>query len=181
MTPEWNLSYEDWLIGDGQPHRAVGEVFEWPAVAFRTWEPLEKSDKQSRSAVEIFDFKYRVVAEVTFFSEKACVIDFGLRATADSDRIFHPCEVGEYVTGEIRLNLPICTEIMPHEVSKTLMHRWKINRISADLTPYIAPPENPRIFSRDDSRVHHQDVPSTRSVKATDYVLHCTEVLLPPK
>ncbi len=181
MTPEWNLSYEDWIIGDGQPHRDVGEVFEWFAVVFWTWEPLEKSDERSRSAVVIPDFKYRVVAEVTFFSEKACVIDFGLRAIASPDRISLPCGVGEYVTGEIRLNLPLCTEITPNEVSKTLIRRWEINRISADLTPYAAHLENPRFFTRDDSRVRYQDVPSTRSVKATDYILHCTEVLLPPK
>jgi hypothetical protein len=175
MTPEWNLSYEDWIIGDGQPHRDVGEVFKWFSVAFWIWEPLEKSDERSRSAVVIPDFKYRVVADL---SEKACVIDFGLRAIASSDRISLPCEVGEYVTGEIKLNLPLCTEITPSEVYKTLMHRWKINKISVDLTPYAPQPENPRFFTRDDSSVHYQDVPSTRSVKATDSILNCTEILL---
>jgi len=33
MLNEWNLSYEDWIIGDGEPHRAVGEVFKWFAGA----------------------------------------------------------------------------------------------------------------------------------------------------
>jgi hypothetical protein len=78
MNPEWNLSCEDWIIGDGQPHRDVGEVFKWGAVGFWTWEPLEKSGEKSRSVVVIPDSKYRVVAEVTFLSEKACIIDFGL-------------------------------------------------------------------------------------------------------
>lgn len=156
MNPEWNLSYEDWIIGDGQPHRDVGEAFKWGAVAFWTWKPLAKTDERSRSAVVIPDFKYRVVAEVTFLSEKACIIDFGLRAIASSDRISVPCKVGEYVTGEISLSLPLCTEIAPSEVY----------------------PENPRFFTRDDSRIHYQDVSSTRSVKATDYILQCTEVPL---
>jgi hypothetical protein len=178
MNPEWNLSYEDWIIGDGQPHRDVGEAFKWGAVAFWTWKPLAKTDERSRSAVVIPDFKYRVVAEVTFLSEKACIIDFGLRAIASSDRISVPCKVGEYVTGEISLSLPLCTEIAPSEVYNTLTHRWIINRISADLTPYVAHPENPRFFTRDDSRIHYQDVSSTRSVKATDYILQCTEVPL---
>jgi hypothetical protein len=75
MTPEWNLSYEAWIIGDGEPHRTVGEVFEWFAVAFWTWEPLEKSDKQSRSAVVIPDFKYQTLppAMIHVFIIKMCL------------------------------------------------------------------------------------------------------------
>jgi len=179
MPNEWNLSYEDWIIGDGQPHRLVGDVFKWFAVSFCTWDPLTRCDERSRSAVCIPDFKYRVVAEVTFVSEKACVIDFGLRATASSDQISFPCKIGDYVSGEVRLSLPLCTDILPDEVFKTLAHRWKVNRISADLTPYIAGPDNPRFFTRDGSRIQHQEVPSTQSVKASDYILQCTEVLRP--
>lgn len=173
---QWNLSYEDWLIGDGEPHRAVGEVFEWFAVSFWSWEPLTKSKERTRSAVCIPDFKYRVVAEVTFVSEKASVIDFGLRATASSDRLPAACKTGDYVSGEIALNLPLCTDIVPDEVLSTLAHAWKINRIIADLTPYIAHPENSRFFYRDDSRLQYQDVSSTRAVRAKNYILDCSEV-----
>jgi hypothetical protein len=45
MNPEWNLSYEEWIIEDGQPHRDVGEVFKWSAIALWTWEPLKKTAK----------------------------------------------------------------------------------------------------------------------------------------
>jgi len=82
MTPDWNLSYEDWIIGDGQPHREVGEVFKWFAVAFWTWEPLEKSDDSSRSAVVIPDFKYRVAAEADFFFRRSMCHRF--RSASDS-------------------------------------------------------------------------------------------------
>lgn len=142
-------------------------------------EPLEKSHERSRSAVLIPDFKYRVVAEVVFLSETACVIDFGLRAIASVDRLSRPCEVGEYIKGEISLNLPLCTEIAPSEVFKTLTHKWRIDRISADLTPYVSHSDNPRFFTRDDSRIHYREVSSTRSVKAANYILQCTEVSLP--
>lgn len=177
MLPEWNLSYEEWMIGDGSPHRDTGEIFDWFAVAFWTWEQLAKSEERSQSAVAIQDFKYRVVAEVTFLSEKVCILDFGLQAIG---ALISPlCKEGDYVSGEIRLNLPLCTEIGPDEVFKTLKHRWRVNSISADLTPYVAQPENPSFFTRDDSRVHYQDVSSTRSVMARDYILHCTEVFPP--
>ena len=179
MLNEWDLSYEDWIIGDGEPHRAVGEVFKWFAVSFWTWNPLSRCDDKTRSAVCIPGFKYRVVAEVAFLSEKACVIDFGLRATATPDLLPAACKAGDYVSGESKLNLPLCTDIVPDEVFKTLAHTWKINRISADLTPYITHPENPRFFTRDDSRIHYQEVQSTQSVRASDYILHCTEALLP--
>jgi len=175
MLNEWNLSYEEWVIGDGEPDRAVGDVFRWFAVSFCPWGPLTVDKRRTRSAVSIPDFKYHVVAEVTFLSEKACVIDFGLQATAPSDLLPFDCKVGDYVSGDVELSLPLCTDIVPDEIFKGLAHTWKINRISADLTPYVAQPDSPRFFTRDGSRIQYQDVPSTDSVRASNYILHCTE------
>jgi hypothetical protein len=75
MPPEWNLHYEDWIIGDGQPDRHVDEVFDWFAVAFWTKERLTKIQGRSRSVVPATDHGYRVVAEVTYLSDGACIID----------------------------------------------------------------------------------------------------------
>jgi hypothetical protein len=176
MQSEWALHYESWVISDGEPHRNVGEVFDWFAIAFWTEEGLVGSEQKSRSAVPAGDYNYRVVAEVTYRSEKACVIDFGLKAAASADRLPPDCGVGEYVTGEIHLNLPLCTEIIPDEVSKDLAHTWRVKRISADLTPYIAHPENPRFFYRDATQIRYEETSSTESLRASSYVLHCSEV-----
>jgi len=132
------------------------------------------SSERSASAIPVDDYKYRVVAEVAHFSEKACVIDFGLRATADPDLLPPGCTKGDYVTGEIGLDLPLCTPVVPEPVSEK--HRWQVNRISADLTPYVAHPDNPRFFTRDDSRIRYQEVPSTESFRAQTYILHCSEI-----
>lgn len=86
------------------------------------------------------------MAEVTYFSEKACVIDFGLKASSTADRLPPDCAIGDYVTGEIHLDLPLCTQGMPDVVSKALAHRWRVYRIFADLTLYVAYPDNPRFF-----------------------------------
>lgn len=176
MHNEWNLHYASWIIGDGEPDRSIGEVFDWFALAFWSEARLVMSSEQSASAVPVDDYKYRVVAEVTYLSEKACVIDFGLRATAGPDQLPAGCRQGDYVTGEIALDLPLCTAVMPKPVSETLKHRWQVNRISADLTPYIAHPDHPRFFTRDDSRICYQDVPSTESVRTHSYILHCSKL-----
>lgn len=158
------------------PHRSVGEVFDWFAVAFWTEECLVRTEQKSRSAVRVSDYKYRIVAEVTYLSEKACIIDFGLKATASTDRLPPDCVAGQYVSGEVHLNFPLCTEIMPDQVSKALAHTWRVDSISADLTPYVAHPENPRFFYRDNSRIRYEETSSTESLKASSYVLHCSEV-----
>ncbi len=174
MPHEWNLHYASWIIGDGEPDRSIGEVFDWFALEFWTESRLTMSSERSASAIPVDDYKYRVVAEVAHFSEKACVIDFGLRATADPDLLPPGCTKGDYVTGEIGLDLPLCTPVVPEPVSEK--HRWQVNRISADLTPYVAHPDNPRFFTRDDSRIRYQEVPSTESVRAQTYILHCSEI-----
>ena len=174
MLAEWNLHYEDWIIADGEPDRHVGDVFDWFAVAFWSDEKLTKASQREKSALAIPDFKYRVVAEVIYLSDRACIIDFGVKATSTDDLLPSDCQKGDFITGEVALRLPLVTEVGPEEEFKKLTYRWRVKRISADLTPYIAR-DNPRFFTRDHSRIQYQDVVSTQSVKARDYILHCIE------
>ena len=174
MLAEWNLHYEDWIIGDGEPDRRIGDVFDWFALGCWSEERLEKVNERGRSAVPVSDFRYRVVAEVVYISQDACIIDFGLnatglKATATDDVLPSDCKKGDFVMGEIGLRLPLVTEVGPEEEFKKLAYRWRVNRISADLTPYV----NSR---RDESRIQYQGVPATTSVKAHCYVLHCCKV-----
>ena len=175
-SPNGILRYARWVIADGEPDRDVGEVFDWFALTFWTEAALASSKERSRSAVPVDDYKYRVVAEVTYLSERACIIDFGLKATASSDRLSAGCKKGDYVTGEICLNLPLGTEVGPEEVFKKLAHRRQVKRISADMTPYVPHPDYSGGSIRDASQVRYQDVPDTSSVRADSYV-HCSEVL----
>jgi hypothetical protein len=169
MLAEWNLHYAEWIIGDGEPDRHIGDVFDWFALGFWSEEKLVKIDEAQKSAVPHSDFKYRVVAEVVYVSENACIIDFGLKATTTDDLLPSDCRTGDFVTGEIGLRLPLVTEVGPEEEFKKLAYRWRINRISADFTPYV----NNR---RDESRIEYLEIPSTASVKASSYVLHCCKV-----
>jgi hypothetical protein len=177
MQPTWNIRYSGWLIADGGPEIDVEQDFDWFALEFwPTGAALAKTSERDKSAVPISDFRYRVTAEVVFFSEKSSVIDFGLRAIAHSDNVSPDCKQGDFVTGELALNLPLCTAIVPEEISKTLSRKWHVNEIHADTTPYISRPDNPKFFFRDESQVHFALVSSTRAAKAHDYVLHCTKL-----
>jgi len=169
MLAEWNLRYEEWIIGDGEPDRHIDEVFDWFTLGFWSKEKLGKITEEQKGAVPVSDFRYRVVAEVIYLSKNACIIDFGLRATATAEFMPRGCQKGDYVTGEIGLLLPLVTEVEPREEFKKLAYRWRVRRISADLTPYV----NSR---RDESRIQYQDVLATYSVKAKCYVLHCSKV-----
>jgi hypothetical protein len=181
MPTEWSLHYESWIIGDGEPNRSVGEVFDWFAVEFVSVEGLAKTEAQSKSALPVADFAYQVVAELVFLSEEACVIDFGLRATARADNLRPACKQGDYVSGIVYISLPAYVMTVPDALFKTLEHRWRVNRISADLTPYTlerVAPDGRRILEgmRDASRSQFREVDSTQTVSTHNYVLHCSEV-----
>lgn len=176
MQREWNLHYPRWIIGDGQPDRDVGDAFDWFAVDFWGESQLVTASKGIASATAGHDYQYHIVAEVTYLSENSCVIDFGLHAIGPRDSLPPQCAQGDYVSGEIKLELPLRIPIMPESVVATLKHRWQVNRISADITPYVAHPDSPRFFKRDESHIRYEDVTSTESVKAEMYVLHCSEV-----
>jgi hypothetical protein len=176
MPPEWNIYYWRWIIEDGQPDLRVGEQFDWFALDFWTTRGLAKIDDRSGVAIAVNDYKYKVVAELVYLSEKSCVIDFGLRAVGPAGDIPPGCKQGDFVAGEISIGIPLCTDVLPEEVSKTLAHKWEVNRISADLTPYITQPISPRFFFRDESQIRYDGIASTDAVRAKGYVLHCTKI-----
>ena len=171
MRNEWNLRYARWMIADGEPDRHVGDVFEWFAVAFSSDIKLSRVENGVKSAVPVGDYAYRVVAEVTYVSDKACIIDFGLKATSSSGELPTGSRPGDYIEGEIYLNLPLCVD-----VEESLSHTWQVNRILADLTAYVPHPEYPDGFMRDASNVRYQETTDTDAVRAKSYVLHCSEV-----
>jgi hypothetical protein len=182
MTTEWNLRYDAWIIGDGEPDRSVGEVFEWFAVEFYNEQGLVRIEAESKSAIPVADFEYRVVAEVIYVSEKTCIIDFGLRAIANWGNLCSACKEGDYVSGIIGIGFPAYAADAPDPLFKTLERRWRVNRISADLTPYtseVCMPDGSRIPEgmRDGSRIQYQEVNSTQSLRTHSYILHCSEVI----
>ena len=114
MNPEWNLHYFRRVIGDGEPERHVGDVFDWFSVGFWSDAALIRAAVTTKTAVPIADSFYRVSAKVVYVSrdpgQAGCILDFGIRAIADtSDILPAGCVEGEYVSGMIRLELPLCT------------------------------------------------------------------------
>jgi hypothetical protein len=175
MPLEWDLYYPNWMIEDGEPHRRTGEIFDWHSVEFWTLEALRPTNARSKSAIPAADYLYHVVAEVAYLSERACIIDFGLQAVRAPDPPSPHYKLGDYVTGIVGVGLPLRAEMLPEGISKTLARRWRVNAISADLTPYIAHPDNPRYFFRDESKVRYQAVESTDVLTTHAYILHCSE------
>jgi hypothetical protein len=173
MPTDWNLRYAEWVIGDGEPDRSVGEVFDWFAVEFWSPEGLAKSNQYAKSAIAIPNFEYRVSAEVVCLSEKACVIDFGVWAIGSRKTLPLGCQEGDYVEGRIGIGIPLCTDAVPAQFVKG--YQWRVNRISADLTPLLT-----GTGMRDYSQAKYQLVSSTESVKTHSYILHCSEVALVP-
>ena len=174
MERDWNLHYSRWVIDDGEPELHVGEEFDWFAVSFWSDAPLVRSTESTRSAIPIADGRYRVNAEVIYISQdtklSAFIIDFGIRAECDGANLLPDgCVEGDYVSGEISLNLPLCTA--PHAYD--LSHRWRANEIFADLTPFVLSSVG-RVYVRDSSQILYQTVAGTDSVKARSYLLNCS-------
>jgi hypothetical protein len=175
MNLEWNLHLHPVVIEDGEsPHLHVGDVIDWFAISFWSDAVLTPAVERTKAAVPIADNYYRVNAEVIYIShdpkQAACILDFGIKAISELGGILGVplppgCQEGDYVTGEVRLELPLCTDIHPHN----LAHRWRVNRISADLTSFVDKPG-------DASEVRYQDVFGTDSVQAGSYVLHCSDL-----
>jgi hypothetical protein len=173
MPSEWNIGYARWIIDDGEPEREVGERFRWFAIEFWATNSLTKSAAGLRSVSVGATYSYHVVAEVVHVSGNAAVIDFGLRAVGQTKLLPIGCKQGDYVTGEINLSFPLCTDILPDEIIASMTHDWAIKHIVADLTPYRPGDETNSWFVRDEKRVAYEEVNSTRERTAESYILQC--------
>jgi hypothetical protein len=170
MNCEWHLHYDGWVIEDGQPDREVGEAFDWFALSFRSEdERLGVADEGVKSATAVDDFQYMISGEVIYLADNCCVIDFGLNAAGSADNLPTGCATGDYVTGTIRIELPLCIALVPQEILLRLRYKWTVRKISADLTPDNG-------FARDKSQIRFEEVLGTNLLKARSYVLHCSEV-----
>ena len=175
MQRDWNLRYSRWVIDDGEPELHVGEEFEW-SVSLWSDAPLMRSTESTRSATPIEDGRYRVNAEVIYISQDtnlpAFIIDFGIRAECvEANLLPQGSTEGDYVCGEIDLGLPLCGA--PHAYD--LSHRWRVNKISADLTPFVLSSVG-RVYVRDSSQVTYQAVAGTDAMKAVSYLLNCNQL-----
>ena len=177
VNAEWNLHYFRWVIDDGEPERHVGETFEWFAVEFWPDAAIVQSVEMTKSAIAITDNAYRVNAEVIYISDDCaklgcCILDFGLRVICNGgDALPKECQEGDYVTGEIRLGIPLYASVYTDD----LIYRWRVNKVSADLTPYVLDPTQ-RAWFRDASAIKYDDVSGTDAVEAKSYVLHCSQL-----
>jgi hypothetical protein len=171
----WNIHYQRWIIDDGEPERESGEHFEWPLMSFFSVEPLTAAATPARSASELDDYGYEIAAEILHLSANAVAIDFGLIAFGYRNSVPGECQVGDYVTGTIKLFfVHYCWPSLPDRILESMNHTWRLNGIWADTTPYRRLLENSRAFVRDSENATYERTNSTREKKARSYVLQCT-------
>jgi hypothetical protein len=74
-----------------------------------------------------------------------------IEAIGNSKLIATDCKEGEYLKGEMTLGLSDGIHTIPsNEMGRPLLRKWHVNAIQADITAYIAHPEKPNFFFRDE-------------------------------
>jgi hypothetical protein len=169
----WNLHLDRYVIDDGNPELQVGDVFDWP-LTFWADAVLTRTVARTKVVLALAGNYYGVDAEVIYISQDpgqaGCILDFGMKAISEAGGLLgvplpSDCKEGEYVTGQIRLNLPLCTVVHPHDLTRS----WRVEGISANLTGYNSYPVDTSVSC-------YQEVFSTDAVRAPSYVLRCTAI-----
>ena len=167
---EWYLHYPSWVIGDGEPDFAVGDVFDWRMVSLWRDESLTIATQRTKQALPCSDFCYRIVGQITYLSKDGCVIDFGgLQAVAPFDVLPSGSCQSEYVSGVVTLLLPLVTEFGPD--IPLSVQRWKVKRVFADLTPYVQGTEGGLALDRAHRR--NVQIQATSEISTHTYILEC--------
>ena len=129
---------------------------------------------KTKVAVPLRGNYYLVNAEVIYVSKDpaqvGCILDFGAKAVSELGGLLGiplppECEEGDYVTGEIRLDLALCTVVHSHQITC----KWRVGEISADLANYGSKPS-------DVCGSRYQQISGTDAVRAGSYVLRCSVI-----
>jgi hypothetical protein len=179
---KWNLGFPLYLIADGEyPELSAGQEIECAALEFHP-QTLHVSPHGLKEAKHSSGCDYRVTAEILYISDKACLIDFGLRAVCSLPGRDVPktTRTGDHVQGLIYIGIPLAIPQIREQFMPSLKHRWRIENISANITPLI---ESVSLSGRrfrhyDESRTSYENVDSTNT-GLLDYGLHC-ELIAPP-
>lgn len=176
----WHLGFPAYLIADGEyDDIEVGQTLDTFALEFWCERRLKPATTEERSANPLSDYRYRVSAEVRHLSGTAAVIDFGIQTVGYANLLPKNAEVGDFVTGEIYLGVPISIQMVSDKVLKSLPNKWRVDGISADITPFKKRRgllRGREYLSRDESHIRFEEVASTKVIDAPSYILHCVKL-----
>jgi len=165
MPEHWNLFFSDYLIYDGWGHIRVGQEIASSGLDFWSAHPLLISTDRRKSAIPLPAFRYSVSAEVVFRSDKACILDFGLFAFGTPDLLPDGAKIGEYVTGNIGLGIDRSIAVSKDIERSIPKYKWRVDGITADVSPFIPFAKNSPTLVRDDSRLRFEEVQSTSTIE----------------
>jgi hypothetical protein len=181
---KWHLGFPSYLIADGAyPELSIGQDIECFALEFHPRALKVVSPRPNETRL-VIGCDYSVVAEILHVSDKACLIDFGLRAACSLPGRDVPkrAKVGDYVEGVIYVGIPLCIPQIPEHFMPTIRHKWHIGGISANITPLIESKSvwwsGPKTRQYDKSKMAFKEIGSTNT-GAMDYVLHCDLIAEP--
>jgi hypothetical protein len=177
MPSTWNIHYARWIIDDGEPEREVGDHFLWELLLYHSAERMTHSATRELSVLEADDYSYDVVAKIVHLSPTASLIDFGLTAFGAPNLVPRQCEIGDYVTGRIKLSfVHYCYPSVPAQIRESMSHHWSAEAVLADLTSYSHADEAEKRFIRDSQNAKYEPVKSTREKNVQDYILQCCQL-----
>jgi hypothetical protein len=124
---------------------------------------------------------YNVTAKLVDRTKEIAAIDFGIRAVGGSDSLTDQIHAGDFAEGSIQLTIDR-TIPSPSGFERLLpLYSWRIDRIHADLTPFLPHPDHPRVLIPDRSHPQYREVNTTRynelrcpSNAARGFVFGCT-------
>jgi len=176
ISKDWNLFFPGYLILDGWGHIQVGQNLVLSGLDFSPMDPLEESNERRKSAVPR-SFSYLVNAELVFRSREVCAIDFGIVAAAPSDCLPEEANAGDYLRGEITVGIERQVAGPDAFEAKIPRYKWRVVRITADITPHVPHPTISRMRIKDEPNLRYREVPTTAAVDAelheSGFILHC--------
>jgi hypothetical protein len=181
-TLNLDIYLSGWIIGDGNyGDFRVGERRKF-ALEFWVRSPLARSQEEGISVRGQSDHSYDVVGRLIFASDDVWVIDCGVLAYSDREKI-EDCTVGDFVRGDVQFGVDPYFYFEDHYKIPDippLIYEWQINSIEQDTTPYILSNDG-SAYVRDESRRSHRSVRGThpsliKPDRGSEFVLYCSKL-----
>jgi hypothetical protein len=175
-----------WIVQDGNyPDFTVGQRTRF-ALEFYA-ESIRSSPAAIRSFAGVQPARYNASGIITYATEEAWVVDFGILAFSES-KPPSIATVGASVSGEFSIGIDpffYFERLCKIPGFPELRYDWRVDSILLETTPWLSTRDatGRKVLCRDDSRTSYREVDKTDAWHDDDgngnYVLNCTRIETP--
>ncbi|HEX2916610.1 MAG TPA: hypothetical protein VH186_37970 [Chloroflexia bacterium] len=187
----WEINLDQWVLSDGNySDFESGQPVQFALEITTPYHSLSLVNASHRDCQLLGKAFYRVSGEIIYTNNSLWVIDFGLCGYYEADTLAVQAEVGQWVSGEIKLGVDSFFYFREYNrlvQVPPLIYTWQVNRIIRQNSFFTYHKERSGLIvgTKDETKAKLDEIETTKKgmnekpeppYRTTNYYLYCNKL-----